>query len=161
MRKRLVLAGAVLLIVGVVAGPGCRRDRLNTVLATGTVTFRGKPVEAAMVAFSPKTEGIRSAVGITDSQGRFQLMTLYSGDGAMPGAYTVTIVKTGPPVAPIDTSFQAAVEREQKASRAANAEATVDPKTLLPAKYRDAQTSGLTAEVKPQGGNQFTFELTE
>jgi hypothetical protein len=72
----------------------------------GIVTQDGKPIQNAMVVFHPEGGG-RSATGLTDSEGVFQLTTINTGDGAMPGAYKVTVEKVAPakqtgPVSPED-----------------------------------------------------------
>lgn len=157
----------VVLCLGLLLAGGCRaKHGPHTVPVTGTVTFKGQPVDAAFVAFSPKTPGIRSAVARTDARGRFQLMTIFPADGAMPGSYAVTISKTDADNAPLpaeDLSFEATMERSMKAPpRNLAAPPTPAPfKTLLPAKYADSATSNLAAEVKSQGVNQFTFDLAE
>jgi len=168
MRKRFALGVVVAVLLGF--GPGCggrATDAPKTVPVTGTVTFKGQPLEGATVAFSPKTTGLRSAIGTTDAAGHFKLTTLYPADGAMPGSYTVAISKTEGGAAPapnVDTSVEATIERSKKAAM----EGKMGPgvrkgasKDLLPAKYKTANTSGLTAEVKAQGGNDVTFDLTE
>jgi len=167
MRKRLVRGAVVIsVLAGLVMGWGCRRgDGPHTVPATGMVTFKGQPVEGALISFSPKTAELRSAIGTTNSAGRFQMMTLYPGDGAMPGSYTVTISKplgiTDAP--PKDESVEAKVERSKKAVpfNVLDPATRPEPVSLLPAKYKDPATSGFTAEVKEQGSNEFTFALTE
>lgn len=170
MRRPFVLLILVLAaVVELASGIGCRaKDRLNTVVATGVVTFRGKPVDGAIISFSPRTAGIRSAIGTTDSNGRFHLMTLYRDDGAMPGTYAVTIIKAAPDAASaasIDTSYEATLERSKKmpppSGSGSGVKAEIGPESLLPAKYKDTATSGLTAEIKPQGENHFSFDLTE
>lgn len=165
-RFRHLFSGAVLFLGLLLAG-GCRaKDGPHTVPVTGTVTFKGQPVDAALVSFSPKTTGVRSAVARTDARGRFQLMTIFPADGAMPGSYVVTISKTDADKAPppaVDSSFEAAMERSKKApAQSMTSPVTVAAsKNFLPAKYADPATSDLAAEVKPQGANQFTFELAE
>jgi len=140
---------------------------VGTTAVTGTVTLDGQPVEGAGVSFSPKSADGRAAAGKTDASGRFSLTTVTSGDGAMPGSYAVAVSKTsgGGSAAPVLTpqdpasmseeeraAFMASVQESQKAS--------AEIKDELPAKYKSAATSGLTAEVKQGEKNDFTFELT-
>lgn len=164
MRKWLAgwLAVSVFVAFSVGCGGGAK-DGPKTVPVTGTVTFKGQPVAGATVALSPKTAGLRAAVGITDAAGRFQLTTLTPGDGAMPGSYGVQIAK----IEGADAAAAPAVEDPIAASQRAAKEGKLEPlagpeavKDLLPVKYKSPNTSGLTAEVK-QGANDLRFDLTE
>ena len=80
-------------------------------------------------------------VGIIGTDGRFSLTAFEPGDGALVGFHKVVIIceedmpafdpKLPPP----------------------------PPKSLIPVRYTDGNTSGLTAEVKSAGKNDFTFAL--
>lgn len=61
------------------------------VKVAGTVTLDGAPLEGVTVMFIPAKEG-RQATGITDSDGKFELTTIKSHDGALPGEYKVTVM---------------------------------------------------------------------
>lgn len=145
---------SVLVLTMVSACLGCNKEmRLEgTVKVTGTVTFQGKPLEGASVAFSPIDMG-RAASGKTDATGRFQLTSLKADDGAMPGKYNVSVSKVE-------------VENAMTADEAMKwfKEHSGPPpggniKNALPDKYKDVKTSGLTAEVTEGGANDFTFSL--
>ena len=156
-----------LLLVALV---GCAGDDLEPVYpVTGVVTFKGKPVEGAIVAFTP-TEGGTAASGITDASGVYKLTTRSSGDGAVKGKYAITIAK-------YDTRLE-----EKKASEATPAGELADPyditneyptgynemqaseiaaalsKNLLPPRFANPAMSKLTAEVT-EGSNEFDFKL--
>jgi hypothetical protein len=73
-------------------GCGSETGLEGLVEVSGLITYDGKPVEAATVAFVPEGEG-RAASGMTDADGKFQLTTLKPGDGARPGRYKVTVSK--------------------------------------------------------------------
>jgi hypothetical protein len=139
-----LLAVAILVVVG--CGGKDVGDRPTTMAAGGTVTYKGAPVEGASVTFSPEGGG-KAAVGKTDAQGAFTLMTFEPGDGAVAGKYTIIITK----------------RTEQPEEENENSEAPAAPpvKDLLPTKYGNPNTSKLTAEVTEGGENQFTFELTD
>lgn len=142
--------GALCCIAIATAGVGgCKPARKGPATApvTGVVTYNGSPVAGATVSFQPG-EGGRSAAGVTDASGRYQLSTYARNDGAIPGDYSVVIVKfeatptgsgTGkdykPPVGDIPP-----------------------PKNELPAKFADAKTSGLKATVG-KGQNSVDFPL--
>lgn len=128
--------------------------RLDGVIAaTGVVTYQGQPVENATVVFSPQGAG-RAASGRTDAHGRFQLTTLVPGDGLMPGKYQVTVVKTEVIGAMNEEESQAYFQKHGKPPK-------VTTKEPLPAKYKTAATSGLTAEVTTGGTNDFTLNLAD
>ena len=82
---------AVGVLVFAIVSPGCGSGRLATLPVTGTVTFRGQPVAGAAVNFLSETGP--AAWGSTDQQGRFQLTTFDTNDGAAAGSYGVTISK--------------------------------------------------------------------
>jgi hypothetical protein len=116
------------------------------VKAAGTVTYKGQPVKDAVVTFTPK-EG-RPASGTTDAQGKFRLSTFAPGDGAVPGAHTVTLtVAAGSAPPPMPGTPEAA---------------NYKPEPLpFPPKYSDAQSSGLTATVEKGKADDFKFDLTD
>lgn len=156
-------AVAVLLALVVGCGRGST-DGPKTVPVTGTVKFKGQAVQGAMVVLSPKGTGLRAATGTTDSAGRFELTTLRPGDGAMPGSYAVEISKIEGAAAADAQQEDDPIAASQKAAKEGKFETQGKPevvKDLLPEKYKKAATSGLTAEVKQQGGNDLQFELTE
>ncbi|MGQ9575168.1 MAG: carboxypeptidase-like regulatory domain-containing protein [Thermoguttaceae bacterium] len=124
---------------------GCGRSgRPATVKVTGTVTYRGTPVEGATVGFIP--EYGRPASGKTDSNGRFTLSTFAPGDGAVPGQHKVVISDMPP---------------EQPMPGTPEAQAWKPPAPRFPAKYADAATSGFTATVQKGQTNDFTFDMKD
>ena len=149
-----VLVGAAV-VVGL-AGCAPTSD-VGASTVTGTVTLNGAPVEGATVSFVPADDAGKIAAGTTDAQGKFTLTTVKAGDGAVPGAYNVAISKVEGAVA----AGGAMTEESRQASMpgAGRAPAPVEVKDLLPTKYKSAKDSGLTAEVKSGGGNDFTFTL--
>jgi hypothetical protein len=125
-----------------------------------------------MVVFSPSSAEVRAATGTTDSSGRFKLTTLAPGDGAMAGSYAVTIWKTegGTSTPPSATAALSDADRQnpqavaaawQKDKAALESAAKSPAKEVLPAKYKSAKNSGLSAEVKSGNKNDFTFDLAE
>lgn len=128
---------------------GCKPGHKGPATApvTGVVAFNGEPVAGATIAFQPG-EGGRSAAGITDESGRYQLSTYARNDGAIPGDYKVVIVKyeatpsgsgTGKDYVPPDGPIP-------------------EPKSLIPKKYASAESSGLKATVAT-GQNTLDFAL--
>lgn len=118
---------------------------------SGTVTYQGQPVAGATVTFKSP---LHSAVGQTDSEGKFKLVAAGRGDSVPLGNYTVTVEKLSQPV------IVEAKGDEQYKIPDPNAARPSPPQDLLPVKYK-ADTSGLAAEVKADGANEFKFALTD
>lgn len=123
---------------------GCGDSRPPVYHAGGVVEFAdGAPAPNAVVEFVPDTPG-RTPRGRTDSLGRFELGTYTATDGAQAGAYRVVIVQPlvyGGPTAPIDLGE-------------AHADHT-DGFDTVSLKHSVVETTGLTAEVTPDGPNDF------
>ncbi len=104
---------------------------------SGKVNFPGGEVpkgEIAVIRFEPVAtggEGVHGASGDIQPDGTFQLTTLERNDGAYPGEYKValTVVKT-----------------------------YIGQEPLIDRKYTSAQTTPLSATVKP-GKNSFDFDV--
>lgn len=138
---------------------GCKQfddpNRPTTYPVTGTVTHNGKPAEGAMVRFE-LADGSRSAIGKTDANGKFTLTTFSASDGALAGQYRVAILKYET-LSPTPSSKS---EEEYVPPEAAGfVQQETIPKNLLPSKYADVKTSGLTATVGEKGENRFDFSL--
>lgn len=116
----------------------------ETVEVTGTVTMDGNPVEGANVVFHPLEggEGVLASQSVTNAEGQFQLTTHVGGGkykpGIVAGKYAIVITKLDK--AAISTTF-------------------APPQNLLPKKYSNPATSGLTAEVVVGRPNEFEFPL--
>jgi hypothetical protein len=173
---RLRLRGVTVLVALLVSALGCTGGggHPETAEVTGKVTHNGGAVAGAMVSFSPDGAGT-AAAGVTDATGKFSLTTFASGDGAVPGKYKVSISKVQQPIsADVATATADNPDAAYAAAEAAGADvmatgrgsratggsaASLQPQDLLPAKYKDANTSGLTAEVAKGGNNHFEFDL--
>lgn len=133
---------SVLLIIVALFATGCGNGRPTTITVTGTVTYRGKPVEAANVMFIP--QGSRPATGSTDAKGQFTLLSFKPGDGAVVGEHVVCIAKAIPD--PRD-----------------NGNSLYYHKTIsvLPDRYAKSEQSPLKANVTKSGPNDFRFDLTD
>ncbi len=126
---RLTASALLMLFFGSGCGGGT-----TMVPVSGRVTLDGQPVEGASVMLHPQGEG-RPATGLTDARGEFQLTTVEEFDGAMLGAYRVTVSLVRPRG---DVDYD-------------TAEAGFDEMSLeyvVPQRYGDRETSGLTAQVE-------------
>jgi len=141
-----MLRSAVVIAVIVIAG--CSSGAHGTASVSGAVLYKDKPVDGATVTLLRKGADAKakSATGKTNSSGHFTLTTYFGPDdqpaGALPGDYTVIITKIDEPQGAFDPHKDP------------------PPKHHLPLKYEAAQTSPLTATIKP-GSNRLEFKLEE
>ncbi len=117
----------------------------------GVVTYKGQPLAQASVTFFPTEPGARPAVGVTDGSGRYRLATSGQQSGALTGPCQVAILLRAPYDGPVPDGMSPAYAKEQFQNLG---------KPLIPEKYFSAQTSGLTADVKP-GRNVHDFQLLD
>lgn len=125
---------------------GCGPDvapHPETAPASGVVTYLGKPVEQAIIVFNP-TSHKYAASTVTDKDGKYDLQAFPPAYGAVPGSYTVTILKASQ-----EDIFQ---ERDGKA-------ALGKAESLIPARYSNPGLSGLKAELTMEGNTSLNFEL--
>jgi hypothetical protein len=147
--KRFSIPPAVRWMLAVVVLAGCtsKPERPQTYPITGTVIWKGQPVEAARVVFVPTAPGVEAAAGITDAQGKYKATTYGGGDGAQAGEYRVKVSKydNQPPTA---EEQQPELPYEEEVKIYAEDERRFPPaKNLLPTKYEDEATSGLVHTV--------------
>ena len=134
---------------------GCGSDnghRRPTAPVTVTVTYKGKPVDGALVQFISVSDP-QPSVGKTDGSGNCSLVTYEPNDGAIIGTNSVTITKNS-----MDTKNAKHVNPED-----ADLVGVTPPpilKSLIPKKYSSPTTSGLQADVV-KGKNTFTFDLVD
>ena len=132
--------GILLFNLMCVIAAGCgggSSDQPDLGSVTGSVVIDEKPLPNAMVVFSP--ENGRSSMGITDSDGNYELIYVGETKGAKIGPHTISI-----------TTVQ-----EDNSEESGEAAATF--KEAIPAKYNTKST--LAEEVKA-GDNVFDFALT-
>ncbi len=145
---------SILALLAVAWLEGCARGtpgQLPTAPVTGQVTYQGQPLTQGEVMFIPVETGpgVRAAYGKLDAQGQYRLTTYREGDGAILGQHRVAIVAREE-VSP-DMGKQISPEGILLPGR--------QPKSLIPERYADPATSGLSAQVK-EGTNRFDFALT-
>lgn len=158
----------LLLVAGTLAGCGGGEDlnrfKEGLVPVSGTVTLDGKPLEGAGVVFIPASAarvgakgdvGSRMAMGETDAQGKYSLISPPHGaqavpseyPGCLPGEYVIALDRRRMP----DGSIPDPTKDEPTAMQA---------EQTIPAKYVNPMSSGLKATVGAGGGSDFNFDLT-
>jgi hypothetical protein len=147
---------ACVAVLGLAAAAGCGGDkpkwqRPKPVHAGGVVRLNGQPLESALVTFTNPTLGV-SASGRSDAEGKFTLTTFEQGDGAVPGKYKVSVSKVIAPPGLVDKTAAPVMRR-------AGAPPAPQPRWLIPKRYGNAETSGLTAEVSEAGSSEIVLEL--
>lgn len=105
---------------------GCGPSRPAVVPAAGIVTLDGKPLAGGFIRLVPAAS--RPATGEIGPDGRFTLATFAAADGCVPGTHGVEVI------GPLPAGGEAAA-------------AVPAPTVTVPARYRDAQTSGLTITI--------------
>jgi hypothetical protein len=131
---------AFLLLASVFAG-GCADGDVGRV--AGTVTLNGRPVTEGAVVFENAETGISVNAGL-DTDGAYVVKT-YDRDGLPPGTYRVAIKPAtfGDGHVPL---VQAPTEEQA-------------PPSVIPTRYHDVSTSGLTAVVEAGENPPIDFAL--
>jgi hypothetical protein len=133
------------LLAGCFGGGGPERPKTYPV--TGTVTFKGQPLEDAQVTLVPTGTGPQAATGVTDAAGKFAIGTFEAKDGAMEGEYGVKVVKYNIKVPQGGGNVQLTHEQEQAQYKEDDLKPAEPLKNILPGKYENHTTSGLKHTV--------------
>lgn len=131
------------LLVGLVlAGLGCG-SQADQGVVRGQVTLSGAPLAAGTVIFR-SADGSLSMFADLAEDGSFRMLT-HGSAGLPPGSYQVAVKPrpAGLPEKPLVGEIHQAPP----------------PRQSIPSRYWDAQTSGLTAEVKAGSNSPFVFDL--
>jgi hypothetical protein len=126
--KKALVQSPVALLVALVAmlATSCESNKRVPVFpVSGQVLFGGKPIPRALLVFHPAGESSLRPLGAAEEDGSFTLSTYDDGDGAPVGEYIVTV----------------------EWRRLATIDDDKPPPNLLPAKYTNPKTSGLTARI--------------
>jgi hypothetical protein len=105
---------------------GCGPSRPAVVPAAGIVTLDGKPLAGGFIRLVPAAS--RPATAAIGPNGRFTLGTFAEADGCVPGTHGVEVI------GPLPAGGEAAA-------------AVPAPTVTVPARYRAAETSGLTITI--------------
>jgi hypothetical protein len=145
-------------------GCGGVSDRPALYPVSGTVVYKGKPVEGAQVSFFHE-KAQRAAEGKTDAEGKFVLSMFDYNDGAMPGENVVTIdkIKSAPAAASTDTSRPpnpADLAKMGQEFGGGDPSKKKGADNELPAKYASRTTTPVKQTVTDQE-NKFVIELAD
>jgi len=140
-------AAAVLIVSGCGGGEDrWKSKRPATVPAQGLVTYNSAPLAGAVVVIQPGTPDGMGASALTDQEGKFELKTFPPDSGAVPGSYTVMVVK-------MEDSDGRSAPGEDAKGRA------IMQKSLIPPKYGNPAQSGLKVEIPQAGTSTIQFDL--
>lgn len=143
LMRALVAPILIASLIGCAAQP--TGDVLPTVRVSGTLTYKGNPLEYHQVTFAPN-DGQRPAAGISDENGKFTLGTNSPGDGAITGTHNVSVIYVGPPNDDPEFGINEFYSPPP-------------PKVKIPRKYADPKRSGITIEVPAGGLSDVAVEL--
>ena len=126
------------------ATAGCGGERYALAPVSGRVTLDGVPLADARVGFEPIRQGDQLAAGpgsyaTTDAEGRYRLVSLDGGEGAVVGRHRVWI-------------------RTYRGVEGPNGSIVTKNPERVPPRY-NSQTE-LTFTVKPEGTGGADFDLT-
>ena len=143
-----------LLALSLIVFPGCSDGSgLSVEMVEGTITLDGEPLAGATVGFSPADGEGMPAVGRTDESGKFVLTATQggaAGKGTTAGRYNVSITK--------EALQREPTEQERKRMDETGVSPNIPIVSIVPKKYNNSNSSGLTAEVV-RGKNTFDFAL--
>jgi len=154
---KMALVAGLSFVLTAGCGTSTTGDRVHTVPVGGTVMYQGRPLADAVVSFVPESPSGRGAFGRTDSAGKFRMMTVVPGDGAVPGKYKVTVTKGAVESKPEPT----AATGDQDYSDPETSKPAPAPIPLVPPKYSTASSTPLTATVENGKPQELTFELKD
>lgn len=144
----VVAAGAILIA-------GCGDGGPPLAAAGGRVSFNGQPLAGADVIFN--SEQGPTAVGQTNEFGRFELLT-NGKSGAVIGKHKVAIQAVeGFPIGGNASPADGAPEEELESE----GDLRFGRRWLIPKRYGNPISSGLTAEVSRGSTNEYEFELID
>ena len=148
--KTFLPCGFVWMTLLCVAGCG-GKGVYPTQPAGGVVTFDGAPLEGARVWLLPKSAEFLNAPvlvrpqGLTGADGKFVLTTYYTDDGAPAGEFDIIVLH-----GEVDPDGDSATPKSKAGKK--------NRGPVIPHKYKDGKTSGLSATIK-SGENNITLDL--
>ena len=138
----VLLAVTLVAVNGCGGGSGAPDKRPERVAFGGTAMLNGATIEDGLITFHPVGSG-NGASGKTDSDGKFVMSTFESGDGVVPGEYTVTVLK----IEVADAASSVLLTDDPNYSGEPETEVAVQPSNKLPPQFEDPTTSGVKVTV--------------
>ena len=121
------------------AACGCGSGPSGRYAVSGTVSFKGQPLEYGTIEFVPATKEITSFQGAPITDGKFSIP---ADKGLMPGKYMVRV---------------SSAEKTAQPSESIPGVAPPPAKDRIPPEYNE--NTKLTAEVTEKGPNTFDFKI--
>ena len=131
-----------LLLLVVLFTAGCDDGKLQLGKVSGDVTIDGEPLLAGQIIFVTDS---RRAFGTIENGKIIDVTTYQTGDGVTLGNHRVAVRPK------VDEAEMMKPPKDRKPDPLAK---------LVPARYHDADTSGLTVEIK-KGSNELKIELSK
>jgi hypothetical protein len=154
LQTRRMWGAVLLLVIAAGCGPSLPEGAKPTKPITAKVTYKGAPVEKAIVTF---ITGDAAATGITDAAGVAKMKTYVEGDGSVLGTHKVIVTKTE-----IEGGGnEAATDSAEYDPAGAEGKAPPPIKYLVPQKYGSPVTTDLTVEVSDSSPAEVTFDLKD
>ncbi len=162
MRPYLLCVLAFML--GICFAVGCGSEGPATYPLSGTIKLDGEPLEGAAIMLKPR-QGGPNAYAVSAVNGTFDVMTFRPADGAIGGKHQIIVsLRKNEPAsdsesaADVGSDAEPTNEMEDESELAGmNRPASV---SLIPDRYSDFETSGLTVEVGPKNP-PLVLELTD
>lgn len=159
MKRSLVLS-LPFVVLGLFLITGCGGDDLPpNYKTTIEISYKGAPVEGAIVTLRPDGHDAPSANGVTGADGKVDMYSWKGkGKGVVPGKYKVAVEKQqiAAPTESLST------DDPNYGKEVDEVETRQERKDELPAKYVTASGSPLACEVTDDPSkNVFTFELED
>ncbi|MEW4455429.1 hypothetical protein AB1L30_22355 [Bremerella sp. JC817] len=139
-------------LVAIIAGAGGCSGGHNLAQVHGTVTYQGKPLKNGTIII--EVSGNRPAYGqIVDGQ-IVNVSTFEQNDGVPVGEATIAINSISEPSADSKAGAGGSSDRPSESG------GIVTGKNILPLRYANPATSGLTATISA-GDNELSFDLSK
>lgn len=159
--KKWAVMGANVALIAIISGCGQSVDRPLTYPVSGTVMYNGAPIAGASVSFWGEGAS-RAATGVTDADGKFQLSMFAANDGAIAGTHTITVSKVEAGTEPaVSTDAMLNDPSALAGMGASQAKANKGPKSAVPKKYGDRQSTTLKETVSADSENTFVLQLAD
>lgn len=143
-----------LAMTAILTACGCGSNRATLGKVQGTVRYKGQPLAEGQILFD--VAGARPAQGWIRDGAIVDVTSYATGDGAAVGLARIAVFATPPSVSHYTRGSQGSDEAASAAGTAPQAGGL----SVIPVKYNDPETSGLTHEIS-EGVNTLAIELLD